>query len=495
MDQNREVRLLYIEDEAGVAYYVKRQLDRRGCSVEIAGSGEEGVEKALAGAYDALIIDYRLPGMTGLEVLDTLRARGVAVPAILVTVLGDVRIAAEAFKRGAWDYVIKDMDGEFVNKLPTTIAQARKQQSLLAERERLHRTLEENAVRLSSILASIGDIVITIDEAGAVESVNPAVEALLGYAPDEVIGRNVSMLIPGLTVGQRTLIGDTPHEILGRRKDGSPLALDMKVTEMWLSGQRRFVGVLRDISERNLVLENLRQQSEALARSNAELEQFASVASHDLQEPLRKIRAFGDRLETRYRDVLGEQGKDYLDRMTDASRRMQELINDLLTYSRVTSRAEPFQVLDLGELVRDVVGSLQIRLEETGGRVEIGALPAIEADPRGMQQLFQNLIGNAIKFHRPEVPPIVTVEAVPGEDTIEISVSDNGIGFDEKYLDRIFRMFQRLHGRFEYPGSGIGLAICRKIVTYHGGSITARSAPDKGATFLITLPAHPPLSV
>ena len=238
-----------------------------------------------------------------------------------------------------------------------------------------------------------------------------------------------------------------------------------------------------------------------LSRSNQELEDFAYVASHDLQEPLRKVRTFGDRLKSKFRDQLGEQGADYVERMQNSAARMQQLIEDLLAYSRVTSQAKPFGPTDLGTLIRDPLNVLEDRIARTGAKVEVGPLPTIYADPSQMRQLFQNLLGNALKFHKPDQTPAIRVsaESVPASDPANpdgrawwrLLVADDGIGFDERYLDRIFQVFQRLHGRDGYEGTGVGLAICRKIVERHGGSITARSEPGRGATFVVLLPERP----
>ncbi|MGH6635470.1 MAG: sensor histidine kinase [Gammaproteobacteria bacterium] len=249
--------------------------------------------------------------------------------------------------------------------------------------------------------------------------------------------------------------------------------------------------------------ENLRALSVELERSNRELQDFAFIASHDLQEPLRKILAFGDRLKARYGEALEAQGRDYLERMQNAARRMHDFINDLLTLSRVTTKARPFVPVALEEVAREVVSDLEARIEETGGRVTMDTLPTIEADPVQMRQLLQNLIDNALKFHRPEEPPLVQVrgmlierDTAAGGETAdnrfcEIAVTDNGIGIDEHYLDKVFTPFQRLHGRGEYEGTGMGLAVCRKIVERHGGCIRATSTPNEGATFWVTLPlAH-----
>lgn len=250
---------------------------------------------------------------------------------------------------------------------------------------------------------------------------------------------------------------------------------------------------------------SLERRSTALEAANRELQNFASVASHDLQEPLRKIQAFGDRLRDRFSDSLGDQGRDYLERMRAAATRMRTLIDDLLNFSRLQTRAKPFEKVDLTEIAREVVSDLETRIQQSEGRVDLGELPTLEADPTQMRQLLQNLIGNALKFRRPEEPPLVQVSAerlpnAPSEDGAplpeaplwRIIVRDTGIGFDEKYLDRIFDVFQRLHGRNEYEGTGMGLAICRRIVIRHGGRITATSTLGKGTTFSVILPEHQP---
>jgi light-regulated signal transduction histidine kinase (bacteriophytochrome) len=245
-----------------------------------------------------------------------------------------------------------------------------------------------------------------------------------------------------------------------------------------------------------------------LSQSNRELQDFASVASHDLQEPLRKIQAFGDRLKRKCEGQLSEDGNDYLARMLNAASRMQTLINDLLTFSRVTTKAQPFSKVDLNSIVRDVLSDLEVRIEQTGGIVEVGNLPVVDADPLQIRQLFQNLIANALKFRKPDQPSRVKIFAesniqiaegatwaLANAETWQISIADNGIGFDEKYLDRIFTVFQRLHGRNTYEGTGVGLAVCRRIVERHNGSITARSKPGQGATFTFKLPATQPKGV
>ena len=256
-----------------------------------------------------------------------------------------------------------------------------------------------------------------------------------------------------------------------------------------LAERKRMVDTLR---EREVELQRLLR---LLERSNRDLQDFAYITSHDLQEPLRKIQAFGERLVKRYRDELGEESSMFVERMVMSANRMQTMINDLLAYSRVTTQGQPFQRVSLTSIAREVVEDLDLRIQDTGGSVQVGDLPEIEGDALQLRQLLQNLIVNALKFHRPGVPPQVSVtghiEPPNGDGSTEravLCVEDNGIGFDEKYAARIFGPFQRLHSKDEYEGSGIGLAICRKIVDRHGGDIVAHSIPDQGSRFMITLP-------
>jgi signal transduction histidine kinase len=236
----------------------------------------------------------------------------------------------------------------------------------------------------------------------------------------------------------------------------------------------------------------LERAADELARSNTELERFAYIASHDLQEPLRKIQAFGDRLQSRYAEVLDERGHEYLRRMQSAARRGQSRVNDLLVYSRVTTRGKPFVAADLNQVAHQVLSDLEADVQRSGARVEVTGLPPAEADPDQMGQLLHHLLDNALKFCPQGTAPVIEVsgEYVDTEkgQQCQIAVRDNGIGFDVKYLDRIFQPFQRLHGGDAYRGTGMGLAICRKIAERHGGSITAQSAPGEGATFTVTLP-------
>jgi PAS domain S-box-containing protein len=251
-----------------------------------------------------------------------------------------------------------------------------------------------------------------------------------------------------------------------------------------------FTLITTDISNLKTTQFRLEQSNRELEQSNRELESFASVASHDLQEPLRKIQSFGERLKTTAAGALSPEAQDYLERMQSAATRMRRLIEDLLAFARVTSKAQPFTRVNLSTVAREVLSDLEVAIEQSKATVTVGELPTLDADPTQMRQILQNLLSNALKFRRDDAPPRISIEAVVDKESgrCELRVQDNGIGFEEKHADKIFALFQRLHGRGKYEGTGLGLAICRKIAERHGGSIVARSTPGSGSTFVINLP-------
>ena len=378
----------------------------------------------------------------------------------------------------------------------------------LLDRQSLEQKLRDSERHFQSWFQDAPVACHEVDRDGVILCVNQAECELFGFRAEEMVGRPIWEFMASedrekTRTGLLQRIADeqplVPLEREYKRRDGTSLIMEIHQKRIRdaagrPTGLRTF---LLDITQRKRAEMTLVEQAGKLARSNAELEQFAYVASHDLQEPLRKIQAFGDRLKTKYEAGLGPEGIDYLTRMQNAAARMQVLIQDLLSLSRVTSNPKPFTPVNLDDVIRTVVSDLEMRIQDAIGRVEIGSLPVILGDRGQMAQLFQNLIGNGLKFRKPGENPLVKVQSrlqmLPsGAAGWQISVEDNGIGFDEKYRDRIFQIFQRLHGRNEYEGTGIGLAICRKIVDRHNGSITANSAAGQGAQFIITMPQFTP---
>lgn len=344
----------------------------------------------------------------------------------------------------------------------------------------------------------------TID--GRILECNRAYTDMLGYSPEELQGVNYRQITherwrrleEEITQEQIIKRGYTDqYEKEYIRKDGSlaPVSVaawmardvEGEPCELW--------GIIRDITRQRETQNAIDKVMMELKRSNQELEQFAYIASHDLQEPLRKIISFGERLEAQAREKIDEKSIDYLGRMTSAAGRMQNLINSLLNYSRITTRGKDFKIVDLNGVMADVLEDMEVKISRKKAVIDVQPLPPARVDAIQMRQLFQNLIANAVKFSRAGEPPIVTVRWRETEISLglprkfyEFSVRDNGIGFEEEYAQKIFLPFKKLHGRDEFEGTGIGLSICDKIVKRHGGEIHAASKPGEGSTFIFTLP-------
>ena len=393
----------------------------------------------------------------------------------------------EWFVRG---YPVLDDNGNIAGAVELTLE--------ITHRKRAERELRESEARHRTVLEACPDPVVVYDMEGKGTYVNPAFTRLFGWTLEEFLGKKLDYVPDESWPETQMMIdmvktGKSFSDVESRRytKEGDILDVSLS-TGIYLDSAGVPVGsvnIVRDITQRKLAEEGLEDTMAELQRSNTELQQFAYVASHDLQEPLRKVQAFGNRLRAKYAEALDERGLDYMDRMQNAAKRMQSLINNLLTLSRITTKAQPFAQVNLADVVRGVMADLELHVERAGGHVEAGDMPTIDADPTQMRQLLQNLINNALKFHEPEKKPVVKIHSQLMNETCKITVEDNGIGFDEKYLDRIFAVFQRLHGRGKYDGTGVGLTICQKIAERHGGSITAKSTPGHGATFIVTLPA------
>jgi len=338
------------------------------------------------------------------------------------------------------------------------------------------------------------------DQNGTIMLVNIATERLLGYRRDELIGKSIEILVPprirGGHINFRKAFDAHPEvRLMGKsrdlsivRKDGTELPVEIGLNPIQMADGMMVLSAIVDISERQEAIRNLAAQREELQRSNADLEQFAYVASHDLQEPLRMVATYAELLAERYQGNLDERADKYIKYTVDGARRMQQLIKELLEYSRVSSNAKvPIQI-ESALVVEYAIQALKVAIDESGADVAHDKLPAVRADQAQLGQVFQNLLGNAIKFHG-DRPPRIRICAEQRNGKCVFRVEDNGIGIDKQYADRVFQMFQRLHERGQYEGNGIGLAIVKKIVERHGGHIWFESEPGCGTTFYFTIPS------
>jgi two-component system, chemotaxis family, sensor kinase Cph1 len=327
---------------------------------------------------------------------------------------------------------------------------------------------------------------------------------IYGFSKEEIIGKDSLDLVhpedrPLIAeVRQRRIEGkEAPkeYEARGLKKDGELIWIQRRNSFIHYEGKPAILGNVLDVTALKKAETAMKANAKELERKNVELDNFASIASHDLREPLRKVQSFVNLLMSKYGQSLDDQGKDYLRRMQTATARMQALIESLLAFSHVTTKSRPVEEINLHKVAEEALSNLEVPIDETKGVVEVDSLPTARVDRQQMVQLFQNLIGNALKFHREGVPPHVKIYSTGGDEknpaSVKICVEDNGIGFDEKYLDRIFAPFERLHGKEQYQGVGMGLAICMKIVERHGGTITAKSTIGAGSTFIVTIPVSP----
>lgn len=349
------------------------------------------------------------------------------------------------------------------------------------------------------LLESAPDAIIIVDSDGNILLVNRMAEVMFGYDRAELMGKAVEVLLPerfrgghlqhrkNFFANARTRPMGSGLELFATNKNGNEIPVEISLSPMQSEDGQLVTAVVRDITERQQAREALEQHARDLERSNAELEQFAYVASHDLQEPLRMVASYAQLLSRRYRDQLDEDADDFIDYIVDGATRMQDLINDLLAFSRIGSRGGEFNPIDTNAVLQRVLNNLQLTIDETHAVITCDHLPELNGDELEVVQLFQNLISNALKFHG-EAPPAIHIGTHQEGNEVVFSVADQGIGIEPQYAERIFLLFQRLHGKKEYPGTGIGLAICKKIIDKHGGRIWIKSQPGKGTTFYFTLP-------
>jgi PAS domain S-box-containing protein len=369
----------------------------------------------------------------------------------------------------------------------------------ITKRKRAEEALRESEAKFRELFDCAPVAYHELDMDGVVRRVNRAECALLGYEAGEMLGRPIWEFIAGTEreasreVFRRKLSGEQPlkpHQRRYVRRDGGELLIEIHDTRVCnATGEPDGIRTsLLDITEHKRMTEALKLSVEKLARSNEELERFAYVASHDLQEPLRMVASFTQLLAKRYSGQLDETADRYIHYAVDGAKRMQQLIADLLAYSRVNNKELDLRQTGCEAVVLEAMRNLQVAIDESGASIDWDPLPALWVDQGQLTQVFQNLFANAIKFRQKKECPRIHISAVDSGAEWLISVKDNGIGIDARHAERVFQMFQRLHTRAEYPGTGIGLAVCKKVIERHGGKLWVESEPGAGSTFRFTIP-------
>ncbi|BAV06083.1 His Kinase A (phospho-acceptor) domain-containing protein [Filimonas lacunae] len=519
--------ILIVDDRQENIYSLQKILELNHFEVDSATSGEDALKKILKNTYELIILDVQMPGMDGFEVAEAIKgySRSKDVPIIFLSAVNiEKKFIAKGYTSGGIDYIAKPFDPDILLLKVKTFCRLQQQTN---ELNAIHKTLREeiefrkqaesdlsqSVDELRSILESIPQIAFTANAGGAIEFINQhwyqysrGKEVLPKTAPGEV---SVADCIREAIASGNAFVSEISIRALDQQQYRFHT---LTMTPIRKNGQIvKWVGMFTDIheqkmanqlleqrvTERTVQLQNMNNELEA---TNHELQQFAYVASHDLKEPLRKIHFFSDLIKTRHLKENPDAIAD-MDKIIRSSERMRSLIMDILDYSKV-SVPDTFEPANINGIINDILADMEMLITEKQAVIEVQNIPQLDVNPAQIRQVFQNILSNAIKFSRPHVPPLITVEACLVADKTadsppcengrycRIEIADNGIGFNEKYLDKIFVIFQRLNSKEEYEGTGIGLAIVKKIVDTHKGIITASSTEGAGSRFVIVLPVH-----
>ncbi|MFC4638362.1 ATP-binding protein [Deinococcus hohokamensis] len=519
-------RILLADDNGDLREYIQKLLVPHH-DVQVVANGEAALEAVRAEAPDLVITDVMMPRLDGFGVLRALREGETTrnLPVIMLSARAGEEARVHGLEAGADDYLVKPFSArELLAKVNAHLALSRLRRQALereqaysaeletkvAERTKALREAldhsEWQAAELNTILASLPDAVYVGDLNGIKRANQPALDMLgfdtLAQLAQPVSETDAQLVLRNPETGEPLPPGEGPFikAALGQANQVDVLIRHMKTGEDRVMraaaapirrGEQVVgaVSVVSDITERARLQDTLRRANEELTRSNAELERFAYIASHDLQEPIRTVASFAGLVNHRYGAQLDSRGQTYLRTIEQGAERMKVLVDDILVFSRLNADPPPLRPVNLNEPLREALARLDATLRDAGAQVDVAELPLVWGDAPRLAQLFQNLVGNAVKFRRAEVMPEVRVSAAWEEGSWHVQVSDNGIGIEAAYYERIFEMFQRLHGRQDYTGTGLGLAICQKILAQHGGRIWVDSQPGMGSTFHFTLNA------
>jgi PAS domain S-box-containing protein len=506
VDSDRKIKALVVEDSPTQAKLLSISLGRLGVNGEWVCTLAQAFERLAQHDIDVILLDLFLPDSSGIDTFYRVHAFDSTLPIVVLTGLDDQNIALAAVKGGAQEYLVKGRASEdsIVRCLRYAI-----------ERNHAEQTLRETERRTRLIIENSLDAFIAMDKQGHILDWNRHAEEMFGFRRHDTLGKSINEIISPNYIrktGQRidlekilTELKDRPQndriEVLGVDRDGNEFPMEVGLFRVEDKQGTMFCAFINDITERKEIEQKRRKMRRELERrveertldlqrSNEELQQFAKIASHDLQEPLRAVQGFANLFAKRYKGKLDKDADDFIDFILDGTARMQQLIEAVLEHSKIQPPGKDTPVTNVNSVLVEVLANLSQSIAESGAEIKkMNELPSVRMARTHLIQLFQNLIGNAIKY-RGEAAPQIFVSSELNVDEWLFTVRDNGIGIDPRYAEKVFDMFARLQGRTVYKGTGMGLAICKKIVSAHGGNIWMESEPGQGSIFFFTIPSE-----
>jgi PAS domain S-box-containing protein len=496
-------KILLVDDSPENLISIEAALEGLGQDIVTARSGKEALRHLLDSDFALILLDVKMPEMDGFQTAELIRARkrSLHTPILFLTAYKSDDHLFRGYDMGAVDFLLKPIVPEILRSKVSVFVELSRHAALL---RRQAEVLAKAELKFRSLLEAAPDAIIISSEAGRINIVNSQAEILTGYSRDQMIDQDIRMVVPDWHVDSLSRRMSSPNERRARRKNATEFPVEISLRPLQTEDGLLVISAIRDITERkrvdkeirelNLFLEQrvaertqeLQASNEALRQSNDDLNQFAYATSHDLQEPLRMVVLYSQMLQESYAGKLDESADQFISFVVGGALRLERLLKDLLAYSQAGSTVGPATRVDCEAVVKEVLLNLKVSIDENEASVRWNGLPTLEADHVRMVQLFQNLIGNAIKYRSSKAPSI-EISAHRQEKDWLFAVRDNGIGIKSEYTDQVFGVFKRLHGA-TYPGTGIGLAICQRIVETHGGRIWIESIPDDGSTFYFTLP-------